>query len=160
MHLDIVLSLRVHATADQGSLQPTAFRRQENIGPDDSDYESDPELEIEDQGAYNEIENDRQYGSDAEDPSEPQALRGPYSQEIIAGAGRPLGDVANYTELNLATTNDPWGPFSSGADFNLASWFVWNKVSKSQIDPYFANGLGGPDARSFRSTYTMRQHVD
>jgi len=51
MHLDIVLSLRVHATADQGSPQPTAFRWHENVDPDDSDYESDPELEIEDQGA-------------------------------------------------------------------------------------------------------------
>jgi len=67
MHLDIVLSLRVRATADQGSLQPTAFRQHENVDQDDSDYESDPELEIEDQGAYNEIENDRQDHSDAED---------------------------------------------------------------------------------------------
>jgi len=52
-HLDIVLSLRFRATADQGSPQPTAFRRNENVDPDDSEYESDPELEIEDQGAYN-----------------------------------------------------------------------------------------------------------
>ena len=73
MHLDIVLSLRVRATADQGSAQPTAFRRHENVDPDDSDYESDPELEIEDQGAYNEIDNDRQDDSDAEDTSEPAA---------------------------------------------------------------------------------------
>ena len=63
-------------------------------------------------------------------------------------------------QLNLATTNDPWSPFSSEADFNLASWFVWNKVAKSQIDAYFADGLGGTDARSFRSAYTMRQHID
>ena len=53
MHLDIVLSLQVLATADQGSPLPTAFRPHENVDPDDSVYESDPELEIEDQGAYN-----------------------------------------------------------------------------------------------------------
>jgi len=68
--------------------------------------------------------------------------------------------VVNYTELNLATTNDPWRPFSSEADFILARWFVRNKVAKSQIDAYFAYGLGGSDARSFQSAYTMRQYLD
>jgi len=54
----------------------------------------------------------------------------------------------------------PWSPFWSEADFNLTSLFVWNKVAKSQIDAYFANGLGSTDARSFRSVYTMRQYLD
>jgi len=134
MHLDIVLSLRVRATADQGSPQPTAFRPHENVDPDDADYVSDPELEIEDEGAYHEIDNNRPDDSDAEDTSEPPARGHPSSQEIIPGAGRPLGNVVNYTELNLATTNDRWSPFLSEAGFNLASWFVWNKVAKSHID--------------------------
>jgi len=56
MDVNIVLSLKVLATADQGSPQPTAFRLHENVDPDNSDCESDPELEIADQGAYNEIE--------------------------------------------------------------------------------------------------------
>jgi len=42
----------------------------------------------------------------------------------------------------------------------LASWFVRSKVAKSQIDEYFAEGLGGADCRSFRSAYTLRQHLD
>jgi len=62
--------------------------------------------------------------------------------------------------LNLATTNDPWSPFSSEVNFNLASWFVRNKLAKSQVDAYFADGLGGTDARSFWSVYSMRQHLD
>jgi len=160
MHLDSVLSLRVGETADQGSPQPPAFRRHENIDSEGSDHESDPELEIQDQCAYNEIENDRQDDSDAEDTSERPAGGRPSSQEIIPGTGRLRGDVVNYTELNLATTNDPWSAFSSEADLNLASWFVQNNVAKSQIDAYFADGLGGTDARSFRSAYTMRQHLD
>ena len=86
MHLDIVLSLRVHATADQGSLQPTAFRRHEDVDPDDSDYESDPVLQIEDQGAYNDIGNDRQDNSDKEDTSEPPARGRLSSHEIIPAA--------------------------------------------------------------------------
>jgi len=105
IHLDIVLSLRVRATADLGSRLATAFRQHENIDPDDSDNEFDPELEIEDQGAYNEVENDTQDNSDAEHASELPAPGHPSSQEIIPGAGRPLGNDVNYTEHNLATTN-------------------------------------------------------
>jgi len=159
MHLDIVLSLRVRATADTGSPQPTAFRPYENVNPDDSDYESDPVLEIEDHEIYNEIENDRQENSDVEDTSALPARGHPSTQEILPGAGRPLINVVNYAELNLATTNDPWSPFSPEVDCNLASWFVRNKVAKSQIDEYFAYRLSGTDARSFQSAYTMRQHL-
>jgi len=57
-------------------------------------------------------------------------------------------------------TDDPWSPFSSENHFNLASWFVRSKVAKSQIDSYFAEGLGGTNSRSFRSAYTSRQHPD
>jgi len=55
---------------------------------------------------------------------------------------------------------DPWSPFPSDNDFNLASWFVRSKVAKSHLDAYFAEGLGGTDSRSFRSAYTLRQPLD
>jgi len=83
----------------------------------------------------------------------------PSSYEIILGAQRPLGNVVNYTELNLAITNNPWSPFSSEADFDLASCFVLKKVANSQIDPYFGDELGGRDTSLFRSAYTMEQHL-
>jgi len=57
-------------------------------------------------------------------------------------------------------TDDPWSPFSSENDFNLASWFVQSKVAMWQINVYFAEGLGGTDSRSFQSAYTLRQHLD
>jgi len=57
-------------------------------------------------------------------------------------------------------TDDPWSPLSLENDLNLASWFVRSKVAKSQIDAYFAEGLGGTDSRSFRSAHTLRQHLD
>ena len=56
--------------------------------------------------------------------------------------------------------NDPWKHFSSESDFNLPSWLVRSKVFKSQIDAYLAEALGGMDARSFRSAYTLQQHLD
>jgi len=44
-------------------------------------------------------------------------------------------------------TDEPWNPFSSEDDFNLASCLVQSKVAKWQIDAYFAEGLGGTDSR-------------
>jgi len=128
----------------------------------DSDYESDPGLAIADihtaSGEIDDIYND----SDTQYVSHPgPPVRACSSgQETIPGAGRPLGEVAGYTELNKAMTDDPWSPFSSEDDFNPASWFVWSKVAKSLIDAYFAQGLAGTDSRSFRSAYTLRQHLD
>jgi len=78
--------------------------RDEPVNPDDSDYYSDLELWIEDQGVYKQIENDMHDDSDTEGTSERPASRRPSSQEIHFGAGRPLSDV-NYTDLNLATPN-------------------------------------------------------
>jgi len=96
-----------------------------------------------------------QNDSDAEDVSHPPLCGCPSSQETLAGAGRALSDVAGYTELNRAMTDDPWNPFSSKDDFNLTSWLVRSKVAKSQIDTYFGEGLGGTDSRSFRSACNM-----
>src|SRR5205807_3950990 len=53
-----------------------------------------------------------------------------------------------------------WSPFSSEDDFNLASSFAWGKIAKSQINDYFAKGLGSKGARSFRSAYTLRKHLE
>ena len=98
--------------------------------------------------------------SDIEDVSHRPVRARAWCQETIPGAGRPLGKVASYTELNKAMTNDPWSPFSSEDNFNFASWFVRSKVAKSQIDAYFAAGLGGTDSRSFRSAYILQLHLD
>jgi len=159
MHLDIVLSL--DANADLTSPGPPAFVHDENINQSNSDYESDYRLEMADcRAASSEIDDDMQNDSDAEDVSHPPVCRGPWSQETISGAGRVLSDVADYTRLNMAMTDDPWNHFSSKDEFNLASWLVRIKIAKLQIDAYFAKGLGGTDSRSFWSAYTRREHLD
>ena len=135
MHLDIVLSLT--EIADAASMGPT-FVRDELENLTNSDYESDCRLEIPDlhtaSGAIDDMQNDL----DTEDVSHPPVLVRPTGQETIPGAGRRLGEVAGYTELNKAITDNPWSPFPSENDFNLSSWFVRSKVAKSQIDAYFA----------------------
>jgi len=52
-------------------------------------------------------------------------------------------------------TDDPRNPFSSKNNFNLATLLVLSKVAKSQIDAYFAEGLGDTVSRSFWSAYPM-----
>jgi len=54
-----------------------------------------------------------QNDSDTEDVAHPPVGLRYSGQETIPGAGRPLGEVAGYTELNKAMTDDPWSPFSS-----------------------------------------------
>jgi len=157
MHLDIVLSHR--AIADAASIRPTFVRNElENLTH--SDYESDWRLEIQDVHTASGEIDDRQNDSDREDISHPPVRVRPSGQETIHQAGRPHGEVAGYTELNKAMTDDPWSPFSSETDFNLASWFVRSKIPKWQIDAYFAEGLGGMDSRSLPSASTLRQHHD
>jgi len=159
MHLDIVLSLNAIADAASSRARRT-FVRDELENMTDSDYESDPGLEITDIHTTSGVIDDMHNDSDTEDVSHPPVCARPSGQETIPGAGRPLSEVAGYTELNKAMTDDPGSPFSSEDDFNLACWFVRSKVAKSQIDAYFAQGLGRTDSRSFRSAYTLRQHHD
>jgi len=155
MHRDIILSLR--ANADLYSPGPPAFLRDENINQSDSDYKCDYRQEIADcRTASSEIDDDMQNDSDAEDISHPPVCGRPLSQETISGTGRRLSDVADYTKLNRAMTHNPWKPFSSEDDLNLASWLVRSKVAKSQIDGHLAEGMGGTDSRSFWAAYTMR----
>jgi len=121
MHLDIVLSLS--AIVDPASMGPT-FVRDELENLTDSDYESDCGLEIPDfytaSGEIDDMQND----SDTEDVADPPVRGRPSGQETLPGAGRPLGEVAGYTELNKDMTDYPWSPFSSENHFNLASRFV------------------------------------
>jgi len=157
MHLDIVLSL--NEIADAAAMGPT-FVRDELENLTDSDYQSDCRVQIPDfHTACGEIE-DMENDSDTEDVSHAPVRVRPSGQETIPGAGRPLCQVAGYTELHKAMTDDPWSPFSLENDLNLASWFVRSRVAKLEIYAYFAEGLCGTDSRSFGSAYPLRQHLD
>jgi len=133
MHLDIALSLRTNA--DLTSAGPTAFVGHEHINQSHSDYQCDHGLEIADcHAASSETDHNMQNDWDPGDVSHPSVSRRPSSQEPFAGAGRGLGDVTGYTELNRTMTDDPWNPSSSEADFNLACWLVQSKVAKLEIN--------------------------
>jgi len=89
------------------------------------------------------------HNSDEEGISQPPVHGRPSSQDTTPGAGIPLGNVDDYRELNQTIADDSWNPFSSEVNFNLACWFVRNKVAKSQIHVYFLQDLSGTGSRSF-----------
>ena len=106
MHLDIVLSLPVNADLTSPGLP--GLVRDENMNQSDSDYKSDYRLVIADCcAASSEKDDDMQNDSDLEDVSHSLVCGRPSSQETISGAGRALSDVAAYTKLNRAMTDDP-----------------------------------------------------
>jgi len=121
MDCDIVLSLQ--AIADPTSVSPwtTPFVPDSSVSQIDLDYESDLGLEIADCQVPDEGMGDMGHSSDMEDISQPPARGCPSSQDTIPVAGRLLSDVNEYRELNQTMADDPWIPFSSEADFHLAS---------------------------------------
>ena len=84
-----------------------AFAPDENSNQCESDYESDPMLEIADCYTASNDPGDMQHDSDKEDFSLQLDRGRSSSQESIPGAGRALGDVAGYTEHNEAIIDDP-----------------------------------------------------
>ena len=125
----------------------------------DSDYESDPAILSHDLRSEQERVGDMENDSDSEGVSRRPDTSIPWSRQTIPDASRPLGDVTGYEEHNQAMLEEPWSPFSSKRDFNLASWFMQNKVARTRIDDYFGNGLGGMEGGSFRSSYSLEKQL-
>jgi len=106
MHFDLIRSLKAIADAAFCTARDT-FVRDELENKTDSEYDFDPGLKIADiHTASREIDNMHNH-SETEDVSYPPVRARPWGQETIPGAGRPLGEVAGYTELNKAMTDDP-----------------------------------------------------
>ena len=126
----------------------------------DSDYESDLAILSYDLRSERERVGIMEDDSDLEGVSRRPDTSIPWNRQMIPDACRPLGDVNVYEELNQAMLEEPWCPFASKRDFNLASWFVQSKVAKTRIDDYFGKGLGGMERRSFRSVYSLEKQLE
>ena len=113
----------------------------------DSDHESDPAILSDDSWSVQERVGNMENDSDSEGVSRRPDTSIPWNWPTILDASRPLGDVTGYEELTQAMLEGPWSPFSSERDFNLASWFVQSKVTKTRIDNYFGKGLGDIERR-------------
>ena len=56
-------------------------------------------------------------------------------------------------------SENAWGPLTSVRGFQLASWFIESKVSKSQISDYFSSGLGNSASVAYSSIYTLEKDL-
>jgi len=110
---DIVLSLPPIADPILVSPRMTTCLRDRNISQIDCDYEFALGLEIADCQAADEGMSDMQHDSDNENIFQTRAQGGRASQDTIPGAGRPLGDLNDYRELNHTMADDHWYPFGS-----------------------------------------------
>ena len=104
MHHDIVLSLRLIVVTALPGLR--ALASVQNSDQCDSDYESDAMLEIADCYTASNDPSDMQHDSGEYDFFQQPDREHPFSPEIILGAGRALGDLAGYKELNEAMIDD------------------------------------------------------
>ena len=105
--------------------------------PQDSDYKGDPGPAGLEPDTFC---PDIGYESDAEvfDTTSACVMK----QNHFKGAGEVIGDTAGFDDEHSNLYADPWAPFNSVEGFKLASWLIDGKVCKSQINDYFASGLG------------------
>jgi hypothetical protein len=128
-------------------------------GVNQSDYESDPSDYEEHGSDYESDPTDyEEHGSDGEENPAPTSNTGGRI-DAYENAGRPLKNVDPNLRLEKGLIEDPWRPFRTLDDFKLAKWFITSKVSRSQIDRYFNNGLAASSTPCFKSAYKLDQYI-
>ena len=80
-------------------------------------------------------------------------------QTHYEGSGEAVGDINGSQQECDILSKDPWAPFTSAHCSKLASWFIQNKVSKSQINKYFTNRLGSSSLAGYNSRHTLENHL-
>ena len=132
-------------------LHPEGHERQ------DSDYESDLDSAGSEHNAFiDDIANVSDTEREIENGT-PGSLAGKETQ--YEGSGEAVGDVNRFEQESDGLSDDPWAPFTSAHGFKLASWFIQNKVSRSQINESFTNGLGNSALAGYNSMHTLENHL-
>jgi len=123
-----------------------------------SDYESAP-------GNYpagyerGAINDELRHESDAEVVSDNTPSAAAQQTYYYPGAGEAIGAVEEYEEEHRNLCENAWAPFTSAERFKLASWFIESKVSKSQMNNYFSNGLGNLASVGYSSMHTLENDL-
>jgi len=75
------------------------------------------------------------------------------------GPGEAIAHV-NWFDQEISNLCDSlWASFPSGQGFRLASELLESKVPKSQINEYFASGVGNSESVSYGSMHTLKKHL-
>ena len=158
VNLDIILASTVRYTSSAITYHKdteTDLLHHEGHERPDSDYESD----LDSTGRGHDAFTD-----DIANESDTEMLNG--TQGSLAGqethyegSGEAVGDVNGFEQECDILSKDPWVPFTSAHGFKLASWFIQNKVSKSQINQYFTNRHGTSLLAGYNSMHTLENHL-
>ena len=157
-NLDIILASTVRYTLSAIAYNndtETDLLHREGHQCRDSDYESDSDSARHEHDAFNDnIGN----ASHTEIPNGTAgSLAGKETHH--EGSGEAVGDANGFEQECDDLSDDPWAPLTSADGFKLASWFFQNKVSKSQINEYFTNGLGNSALACYNSMHILENHL-
>src|SRR5690554_2804261 len=72
-----------------------------------------------------------------------------FEDELIAG--KTYGKTHNLSAARVLASDNPWEPFHSARDFEIAKWFLDFNIAKGAINAFFAKGLDGDQTKSFWS---------
>ena len=152
-NLDIILGSTVRYTSSGITYNNDTETHQlhhEGQERPDSDYESDPDSTGREHNSFNESDTEMLNGT-------PGPLAG--KETHYEGSGEAGQDVNGFAQECDDLSEDPWAPFTSAHGFKMASWFILNKVSKSQINEYFTNGLGNSALACYNAMHTLENHL-
>lgn len=148
-------------------VHPSALRelsmgsRQQKAGAQtpESDYEDPPEdATTPRQGSP---EYDLVADGDIEPDLPPKSTPPPKSILVVyQDAGTPIRDAPEIVQEAARLLEDPWYPFSNPHEFKQARWMVESRLSKSNIDRYFRDGLCTSSEVAFTSGWTLYQQLD
>ena len=157
-NLDIILAstirYRSSAIAYNNNTE-TNLLHQEGHERWDSDYESDPD------SARREHEASNDDIANASDTEIPKSTAGSLASKEThyEGSREAVGDINGFEQECDDLSEDPCAPFTSAHCFKLASWFIQNKVSKSQLNECFTNGFGNSALPGYNSMHTLDDHL-
>ena len=152
-NLDIILASTILYTSSaityNNDTETDQLHHEGHEGPD-SDYESDPDSTGREHDTFNESDTEML-----------NSTLGPLAGKLThyEGSGETVPDVNGFDQACDNLTEDPWSPFTSAHGFKLASWFIQSKVSKSQINEYFTNGLGNSALVGYNSKHTLENYL-
>ena len=122
----------------------------------DSDYISDPASDPA-RSEHNAINNDITYDSDTEVFNNNKSLV--VAKLDYPGAGEGIGEAKGYVEEHCNLCEDAWALFTCVRGFELSSWFIESKVSKSKINDYVSSGFSDLVSVGYSSIYTVENHL-
>ena len=140
---------------DFGASPPPGPDDTEHRQVDNSAHELDEGLDqlnqcrgLEDAVADSDIESHSESTESHQDAGLPEST-------AYEGAGAPLYRI----DHPLTAEGDPFSPFETPLDFNLARWFIETRTPKEHVQRFFRDGLGPHDC-TIKSAYTLFETVD